>query len=104
MHDAGTAGNNANRAVAQELLGVIDWGTLAVPLIRAVQNVVQSSASLKGESVAVTANDCFGRYYFSFSSLEQQHYYLCNRKEGVLEVKPLISAVPSIKQALASLP
>lgn len=44
---AGTAGDNPNRAVAQELLANPDWGLLAMPLIGAVQNIVQLSV-LKG--------------------------------------------------------
>lgn len=44
---AGTAGENPNRAVAQELLATPDWGLLAVPLIRAVQSIVQLSV-MKG--------------------------------------------------------
>ncbi|KAL3136619.1 hypothetical protein ABBQ38_005859 [Trebouxia sp. C0009 RCD-2024] len=45
----GTAGDNPNRAVAQELLANPDWGLLAMPLIGAVQNIVQLSV-LKGRS------------------------------------------------------
>ena len=45
---AGTAGDNANRAVVQELLATPDWGHLAVPLVRAVQNIVQLSSLVKG--------------------------------------------------------
>ena len=45
---AGTAGDTANRAVAQELLASPDWGLLAVPLIRAVQNIVHLASVMKG--------------------------------------------------------
>ena len=47
---AGTAGDTANRAVAQELLATPDWGLLALPLIRAVHNIVQSASVVKGGS------------------------------------------------------
>lgn len=46
---AGTAGDDTNRAVAQELLATPDWGLLAVPLVRAVQNIVQLSTVVKGD-------------------------------------------------------
>lgn len=47
---AGTAGDSANRAVAQQLLAPPDWARLAGPLIRMVQTIVDATATIiKGD-------------------------------------------------------